>query len=350
MKDSDDRLSVRILRTLVTGLRMGGRDADAVLHRSGIDPAVIDDATAWVPLRAVLDCWKFAAEDVPDLGLRFAEGIDFSLLVNVDGITDYLFAQLLVTSRDVAEGLDHLERYSPVTFGPLRFVVERDSTGALVRFAGREARSLPKEFVNFGLTFPMRALLQTASRRVSPAAVFLPYATPTSIQTHERVFGGAPLHFRAATAGYRIGARDLAVPLIGANPDTARRLRLRADDVLQDLSRLSSFTAEIRSFIRAGLRKDNAGAPVVARRAGTSVRVLARRLKEQGTNYRALVDEVRAERARELLRETQRPLIEVAEAVGFTDKGSFLRAFRRWQGTTPGQFRENCRKEASTRN
>lgn len=70
-----------------------------------------------------------------------------------------------------------------------------------------------------------------------------------------------------------------------------------------------------------------------------SPRTLHRQLKEEGASLQALKDEVRQARAIDLLLRTQRPIKQVAQAVGFLNEKSFIRAFRGWTGQAPGDFR-----------
>jgi AraC-like DNA-binding protein len=71
-----------------------------------------------------------------------------------------------------------------------------------------------------------------------------------------------------------------------------------------------------------------------------SARTLHRQLKEEGATLQQLKDEVRCERAKDLLYRTHKPLKQVAAAVGFRNEKSFSRAFRLWTGSSPAQFRE----------
>jgi AraC-like DNA-binding protein len=71
-----------------------------------------------------------------------------------------------------------------------------------------------------------------------------------------------------------------------------------------------------------------------------SVRSLHRQLKEEGTSLQALKDEVRRERAIELLQRTRKPVKQVAESAGFQNEKSFMRAFKQWTGQTPAAFRD----------
>ncbi len=71
----------------------------------------------------------------------------------------------------------------------------------------------------------------------------------------------------------------------------------------------------------------------------TSARTLHRQLKEEGATLQALQDEVRRERAMDLLQRSSKPVKQVAEAAGFQNEKSFIRAFRGWMGVTPKEWR-----------
>ncbi len=80
-------------------------------------------------------------------------------------------------------------------------------------------------------------------------------------------------------------------------------------------------------------------ADALAARLHLSARTLHRQLKEEGASLQALKDEVRLGRARELLLRTERPIKQVAQAAGFRNEKSFIRAFRNWTGQSPAEFR-----------
>jgi AraC-like DNA-binding protein len=70
-----------------------------------------------------------------------------------------------------------------------------------------------------------------------------------------------------------------------------------------------------------------------------SARTLHRQLKDEGATLQMLKDEVRQHRAQDLLLRTTRPIKQVAEAAGFQNEKSFMRAFRGWTGQSPAEFR-----------
>jgi AraC-like DNA-binding protein len=72
---------------------------------------------------------------------------------------------------------------------------------------------------------------------------------------------------------------------------------------------------------------------------GVHPRTLQRLLQRESLSYRQLVDEVRAERATVLLRDSDAPVTEIAFDLGYTDVSHFIRAFRRWTGVSPSRYR-----------
>ena len=88
-----------------------------------------------------------------------------------------------------------------------------------------------------------------------------------------------------------------------------------------------------------------ASLPGLARAVGVSARTLQRQLRYEGLTYQHLVDGARASLARQLLLEGQLGLGAVASVVGFADQSAFQRAFKRWLGITPGEYRARHRRE-----
>ena len=81
----------------------------------------------------------------------------------------------------------------------------------------------------------------------------------------------------------------------------------------------------------------------IAKELHVSPRTLHRQLQEEGASLQTLKDEVRRDRAVDLLNRTSKPIKQIALAVGFLNEKSFSRAFKQWTGTTPESIREKGR-------
>ncbi|WP_108681169.1 AraC family transcriptional regulator [Methyloceanibacter sp. wino2] len=101
----------------------------------------------------------------------------------------------------------------------------------------------------------------------------------------------------------------------------------------------TEFTEVVRHILLLQLDQGEAGIDSVARRLGLSRRTLQRRLSEQGMNFEGLAQRTVRDQARGLLEETEVPITDIAYELGYSDPAHFTRAFRRWTGETPQQWR-----------
>ena len=164
-----------------------------------------------------------------------------------------------------------------------------------------------------------------------------PYAAPPHAAVYARLFAG-PLAFGAPCAVLRFDARYLALPLRRDEAALRAMLQRALPLTVRPYRRDRLLGDTLRGLLRArGTELRDAAA--VAAALGTSTRSLHRQLREEGRSLQALRDEVHRERALELLERSERPLKQVAAAVGYADAKSFARAFKAWTGRSPGAVR-----------
>lgn len=82
----------------------------------------------------------------------------------------------------------------------------------------------------------------------------------------------------------------------------------------------------------------------VAAQFAMSIRTLRRKLNEAGTTYQAVIDSVRESLAKDYLQNTQWTVNEIADLLGYSETNNFNRAFKRWSGHTPLEYRQQCRQ------
>ncbi|HMJ12982.1 MAG TPA: AraC family transcriptional regulator [Polyangiaceae bacterium] len=130
-------------------------------------------------------------------------------------------------------------------------------------------------------------------------------------------------------------------PLAVANPVTVEMLKRQCDRELEVTS------ADDQLLYRVRMLLADTQVPLdleeTARKLSMSSRTLKRKLRAHGFKFRELLDEVRRTDSMRLLHETRLSVEEIGRRVGYTAHGNFIRAFRRWTGTTPGEFRARVR-------
>jgi len=113
------------------------------------------------------------------------------------------------------------------------------------------------------------------------------------------------------------------------------------DDLHDQLQHRIGVAGGVRTYLLANLGR-NAGLEDVALHLNTSVRTLRRKLRDENTSFREILDELRSEVASKYLRDTEMTVDDVACALGFSETSNFRHAFRRWKQTSPQQYRRQA--------
>lgn len=188
----------------------------------------------------------------------------------------------------------------------------------------------------------MLGLWLVLSRRITgvewtPRAVWFRHPPLGDPATAEAFFGVMP-HFGADRDGLDMGDA-LALPVHGARDDVRRAALTLLDARLPD-DAPTGVIAEVRAVLRSQILEGGGDQTTVARALGVSPRTLARRLSAEGTGFRALLDDARAELARHWLADPTLAIYEVAFLLGYGEASAFHRAFKRWTGESPSTWRE----------
>jgi AraC-like DNA-binding protein len=174
--------------------------------------------------------------------------------------------------------------------------------------------------------------------RIPLIATHLRFAPPAHADSYRVLFDG-PTHFNAPTHCLQFDAGYLALPV--------RRDEAALQQMLQRALLLTVRPYRRDRLLVEKVRQTLAQHPEHSRNAddlagwlNMSARTLHRQLKEEGASLQELKDAVRRDVAMTQLQRTSRPLKQVAEAAGFHNEKSFIRAFKSWTGTSPEAFRQ----------
>lgn len=346
-----------------------GRDAakDAAMDAAPADTALAAGAFAFVELGA--------AHGLPRERLMAAAGLTDALRADPDARIStmafvILWRELMAALPDVVIPVELARAMSPESFGVAGQVVLRaDDLEHAARLSERlvalgdtgatMVREERGDLLGFGIShrpevvamrFPIELMLGFSYRFLCHAVgallplreVTFAHAAGYPVAPYEALFG-APVRFGAPSSAIWLPKDAMRTPIAGRDPLARRYLEAHAE---QQLARLPAerpapppLLARLRDAIAVELATSGAELSRVARRLAMSTRTVQRRLEALGTSYQALVDDVRAEQARALLRDRARSIVDVAFELGYADLRSFYRAFRRWTGATPADWR-----------
>lgn len=166
---------------------------------------------------------------------------------------------------------------------------------------------------------------------------------PGPHRRHENVFGCA-VSFRQSANRFLFDAAWLdGTPGFGNEVTYASMVSL-CDDLHDRLQNRVGVAGKVRGFLLARL-----GRSMSLEEAATHIqipeRTLRRKLREEGTSFREIVDQLRAEVAVKYLRDTQMTIDDIAYALGFSETANFRHAFRRWKRASPRDYRQSLQDE-----
>jgi AraC-like DNA-binding protein len=165
-----------------------------------------------------------------------------------------------------------------------------------------------------------------------------PFPAPAHADAYRFMFPGGPLAFEADQAAIAFDARYLQLPLRRDEKALRQMLKRALPLTVLQYRRDRLLVEQVRQALINHAEAAHS-AEQLAKLLHMSARTLHRQLKEEGASLQQLKDETRRERASDLLFRTERPIKQVAAAVGFRNEKSFIRAFRQWTGRSPAEFR-----------
>lgn len=198
-----------------------------------------------------------------------------------------------------------------------------------------------KRFVADYLVATLSLILQLHHSRGEPALreIWFMHSQPRDTRMYETVFAGSKLVFSAPFNGFNGPAARLDRPLETANPSLHDVLREHSERLLAELAPDDNLVARVATDILRTMREGRASAELTASHLAMSRRTLARQLADQGTTYKELLQQTRYRTAVHHLRHSSQTTEDIAFLLGFTECAAFVRAFRRWNGQSPHDYR-----------
>jgi len=161
---------------------------------------------------------------------------------------------------------------------------------------------------------------------------------PPSGRDFSKVFG-CPVGFGSTQDAYCFQSRYLTFPIVQSEASLDRMLETYPAELLRINPGEDSTAARVRQLIGTDFQRDLPGLPEVAERLHMTAPTLHRRLREEGTSFQKVKDQCRRDAAIACLTRGEHTTAQLAEMTGFSDSSTFHRAFRKWTGLTPQEYR-----------
>ena len=316
-------------------LEMHGLDAIRIAHQAGVDLSKIPAPAERIAVDKIDAMLRVAIPLIrePAFGLQAARCWHPAHL----GVLGHAW----LSSDTLRTGLERVVRYFKL-LGE-RGLTKVDTTRQGVKVCFRANRGDPASvpvaavFVDIAMAVLLDMCRMNAGAALRPVAASLCRPKPEQTDVYERFFG-CEVRFRAAEDLFVLSADDADRPLPSAN----RQLAAVFDRLLtEELGRLdkSDVVSRCRAAVLEHLSSGEASAQDTAKQLHMSSRTLQRKLAEANTTYIQLVDDTRRDLALRYIEDPRRSVTDITFSLGFSQPSAFTRAFKRWTGSSPSEYR-----------
>jgi AraC-like DNA-binding protein len=325
-----------ISRAAYARAKEAGLDVGPLLKAAHLNLEQIEDAAVRIGVHSQIRLVDLIADALPDafLGMRLALEVDMREL----GLLYYVQA----SSETLGQALQRLSRY-----------VSIQHEGVHIRYSAGKDVSIVFEYVNVGrledrhqieffVTLLVRTCRHFCNRRISPACIRLAHRR-AGIPPDLKAFFGCEVLFGNAVDEVVYQDTIATLPLVNADPYLNLLLLKYCEEALSERSRTAkSWRSAVENAIVPLLPHGEPGIAEIAKRLSMGRRTLARRLADEGSSFKDVLERLRFDLAKRYITEPDLPIGEIAWLLGYAQPSAFHHAFKRWSGHTPRQMRRRA--------
>jgi AraC-like DNA-binding protein len=333
MAGRESTVSMVVVRGLLHAVEQAGFSASAFQSATGLDPQRLESHEERLPRSEVYRLCELALDLTgdPALGLHWAARLSERMFVPV--------SHLITNGSSLRQCFELLAQFVRLLADDAGYrIVERDDEVTLYSKPIDEESAAMQRFVAEMMMGGFWRLIRSFSVHARPERVSFRYAAPAYRADYTRMFEGTEL-FDQPFTGLVFDRALLDTSSSQKDDDVREALQSVAERRLLRLTDGMSHALRVREYLVREGWPDRTDMESVARALDISVRSLRRRLADEGRNYGDVLNDALATIAKTFLRGQRHTIQEVAYEMGFSDPSTFHRAFKRWTGTTPSEYR-----------
>jgi len=315
-----------------------GITAEQLLQPFGLDRQTLTSPTLRVPLATMNDIYRLALELTGEPALPFYVGMQMKL--SSHGFIGFA----AMTADTLAQALELVERFISLRIMGFTLRVEREGDIAHVQLETDLDLQPLRDGIVAGLMIGLGQMGQvlTGETLFGGADIDIPENPRFEHINHMLP---AQIRFNRPVNRISFDARYLDLPLVMADSASMQLAVEQCERELVAIGLNNRFVRQVRELIHqeaTGFRTVEA----VAEALHMSERTLKRQLAQEGTTFSDILEDIRRQMAIRLLDANEHSIERIAEELGYSDVANFNRAFKRWTGTTPGQYRRASLEKA----
>jgi AraC-like DNA-binding protein len=327
--------SIRTVQALFAAATSLGADRAELLEAAGIDLDFLAQIDGRVPIKQLSHIWLEASRlsGDPHFGLRAAMNVPAGAF----GVVEFAASRNLTLEAAYRQ----FTRYARLLVDGVNVELRVDGDNAVLTYHRSPEVPPFRHMLEYTLALCYLIGRRLARRPWKPTLVTFAHQAPPDTSLHEEVFD-SPVVFDRDNASIIFDREYLRLPLADADPMMLAILENRLDMMLTELPDLpvsSKVRRVVSSLLSSG---ESPRLEEAAKALGVSARTLQRRLRDEGNNYHDVIEDLRRDMAVGYLGVEELAICDVAYLLGFSEPSAFHRAFRRWMGMTPAEYRHGA--------
>lgn len=331
-------VQMSIIKDIIYESANYGANKQALAAANGFDLAELDDGDRWIDLPAAHRVWELALSHTQQANLGLLIGRSSN--PHVIGLLGYL----MESCPTIGEAFDQLSKFNPL-FGNM-FSYHHEIQGEYFKVFyephpqwWQEYPHTAQQAIETSMSRTLSLIHRFTGKHIYPNRAFFKSSPPSDESLYKSVLK-TNLYFNA-TENYLEFPLSLAqVPVASYNITLYREFERLAEEKLQSIITHNSFEGRIKQLLLSAIDGPLPTIDQVATQLHCSTRTLQRKLRQEGTSYQLILENLRKELAIHFLQKGQNKLAEIADFLGYADQRVFRRAFKRWTGQTPSTYQQ----------
>jgi AraC-like DNA-binding protein len=323
----------RVSKNIGSRLQEVGLSTAAVLAQAGLPLGLFNEEKILLTTDEFFSFYRAIAEVSADPGV----GLKLGSENRIERYDPIKIAAL--STRSLRSAIERLSRYKQLTCPEKIDLVERGNECAVCFNWLLAQQDEPGVLVDGCFAWLLTIAQRGAGRRIRPKRVEL--QRPEKFRALYEKHFGCNVKFKAGRNALVFSKADMDAPFLTYNAELLAAIAPQLEAELTQQMAEKDLGEQVKGILKGLLAGQRPGLQDVARELRMSSRTLQRRLTEDGVTFQQLTEIARRELAHHYLLHSSLELNETAYLLGYEDANSFFRAFHKWEGTTPGQWKSS---------
>jgi len=330
-------IAICFVAAALQNVRARNLNADELLAKAGLSASLLQVPQARVSAKVYGELWRAIALTLDDeffgQDSRRMKSGSFAMLCHS-----------VVACKLLRDALERSRRFYALILDDIWVTVEDHAGEARIVLHERAAGSAPRVFAHETLLMLLYGVsCWLVGRRIPILRAEFSYAEPRHSAEYRLMYCG-DLSFNRPHTLLAFESNYLDLPVVQDEGSVKEFLSAAPENILLKYKNGSSLSARVRRRLRQCLPGEVPDFEQLAAEVNMTAATLRRRLQEEGTSYQSIKDQLRRDLAIGYLSHSTRSVMDIALELGFSERSAFHRAFRKWTGASPGEFRRNSQR------